>query len=125
MSNPLLSAFNNLVIKFNEDLISTFPEENDFKVYKRGIILLNSANSKKICLLFKDYMKFYRQKIIEKDESFFLNNNYIDIVNKVQSDGLESIITKLKNYWNNMSSGNKDKIWEYLNSLIKLSELIK
>tara|TARA_B110000967_G_C18819303_1_gene527790 strand:+ start:242 stop:619 length:378 start_codon:yes stop_codon:yes gene_type:complete len=125
MSNPLLSAFNNLVIKFNDDLIITFPEENDFKVYKRGIILLNSANSKKICLLFKDYMKFYRQKIIEKDESFFLNNNYIDIVNKVQSDGLESIITKLKNYWNNMSSGNKDKIWEYLNSLIKLSELIK
>ena len=125
MSNPLLSAFNNLVIKFNDDLIITFPEENDFKVYKRGIILLNSANSKKICLLFKDYMKFYRQKIIEKDESFFLNNNYIDIVNKVQSDGLESIITKLKNYWNNMSSGNKDKIWEYLNSLIKLSDLVK
>jgi len=125
MSNPLLSAFNNLVIKFNDDLISTFPEENDFKVYKRGIILLNSANSKKICLLFKDYMKFYRQKIIEKDESFFLNNNYIEIVNNVKSDGLESIITKLKNYWTNMSSGNKDKIWEYLNSLIKLSDLVK
>ena len=70
-------------------------------------------------------MKFYRQKIIEKDESFFLNNNYIEIVNNVKSDGIESIITKLKNYWTNMSSGNKDKIWEYLNSLIKLSELIK
>ena len=125
MSNPLLSAFNNLVIKFNDDLITTFPEENDFKVYKRGIILLNSANSKKICLLFKDYMKFYRQKIIEKDESFFLNNNYTEIVNNVKSDGIESIITKLKNYWTNMSSGNKEKIWEYLNSLIKLSDLVK
>ena len=124
MSNPLLSAFNNLVIKFNDDLITTFPEENDFKVYKRGIILLNSANSKKICLLFKDYMVLFRQKIIEKDESFFLNNNYTEIVNNVQSDGLESIITKLKNYWNSMSSGNKEKIWEYLNSLIKLSDLI-
>ena len=125
MSNTFLSAFNNLVIKFNEDLISSFPEENDFKVYKRGIILLNSANSKKICLLFKDYMKFYRQKIIEKDESFFLNNNYIEIVNNVKSDGIEGIITKLKNYWTNMSSGNKEKIWEYLNSLIKLSDLVK
>jgi len=124
MSNPLLSAFNNLVIKFNDDLITTFPEENDFKVYKRGIILLNSANSKKICLLFKDYMVLFRQKIIEKDESFFLNNNYTEIVNNIQSDGLESIIKKLKNYWNNMSIGNKEKIWEYLNSLIKLSDLI-
>ena len=73
MSNTFLSAFNNLVLKFNDDLISTFPEENDFKVYKRGIMLLNIANSKKICLLFKDYMVFYRQKITEKDESFFLN----------------------------------------------------
>lgn len=125
MSNTFLSAFNNLVIKFNEDLISSFPEENDFKVYKRGIMLLNSANSKKICLLFKDYMVFYRQKILEKDESFFLNNNYTEIVNNVQSDGLESIIAKLKNYWNTMSSINKEKIWEYLNSLIKLSDLVK
>ena len=32
MSNTYLTAFNNLVIKFNDDLIMTFPEENDFKV---------------------------------------------------------------------------------------------
>jgi hypothetical protein len=124
MSNTFLSAFNNLVIKFNDDLINTFPEENDFKVYKRGIILLNSANAKKICLLFKDYMVFYRQKITEKDESFFLNNDYTEIVNNTKSEGVESIITKLKYYWNNMSTGNKDKIWEYLNSLIKLCDLV-
>ena len=27
-----LSAFNNLILKFNDDLIVVFPEENDFKV---------------------------------------------------------------------------------------------
>jgi hypothetical protein len=125
MSNTFLSAFNNLVLKFNDDLISTFPEENDFKVYKRGIMLLNSAHSKKMCLLFKDYMVFYRQKITEKDESFFLNNDYTEIVNNTKSEGLESIISKLKHYWNNMSSGNKSKIWEYLNSLIKLCDMVQ
>ena len=124
MSNTFLSAFNNLVLKFNDDLISTFPEENDFKVYKRGIMLLNIANSKKICLLFKDYMVFYRQKITEKDESFFLNNDYTEIVNNNKSEGVESIISKLKHYWNTMSSGNKNKIWEYLNSLIKLCDMV-
>ena len=45
MSNQYLIAFNNLIIKFIDDLITTFPEENDFKVYKRGIQMLNSANS--------------------------------------------------------------------------------
>jgi len=125
MSNTYLSAFNNLVIKFNEDLIYIFPEENDFKVYKRGIMMINSANAKKICNLFKDYMILYRNKIIDKDESFFLTNNYTEIVTHAQSEGVEGIIMKLKGYWTTLSDSNKKTIWDYLNSLIKLSDLIK
>tara|TARA_B110001469_G_C9647553_1_gene328198 strand:+ start:371 stop:748 length:378 start_codon:yes stop_codon:yes gene_type:complete len=124
MSNTYLTAFNNLVIKFNEDLIDVFPEENDFKVYKRGIMMLNSANAKKICKLYKEYMILYRTKIIDKDETFFVNNNYTEIVSNSNSEGVESIILKLKHYWGNLSTGNKEKVWEYLNSLIKLSDLI-
>ena len=124
MSNTYLTAFNNLVIKFNDDLIMTFPEENDFKVYKRGIMMINSANAKKICSLYKNYMILYRKKIEEKDESFFLENNYTEIVNNTKSEGVEGIIQKLKNYWNVLSSANKEKIWEYLLSLIKLSDMI-
>ena len=48
MSNIYLTAFNNLVIKFNEELIKTFPEEPEFAVYKRGIEMMNSMNAKKI-----------------------------------------------------------------------------
>ena len=124
MSNTYLTAFNNLVIKFNDDLIMTFPEENDFKVYKRGIMIINSANAKKIFSLYKNYMILYRKKIEEKDESFFLENNYTEIVNNTKSEGVEGIIQKLKNYWNILSSSNKEKIWEYLLSLIKLSDMI-
>ena len=124
MSNTYLTAFNNLVIKFNDDLIMTFPEENDFKVYKRGIMMINTANAKKICSLYKNYMILYRKKIQEKDESFFLENNYTEIVNNTKSEGVEGIIQKLKNYWTTLSSANKEKIWEYLSSLIKLSDLI-
>ena len=124
MSNTYLTAFNNLVIKFNDDLIMAFPEENDFKVYKRGIMMINSANAKKICSLYKNYMILYRKKIEEKDESFFLTNDYKEIVNNSKSEGVEGIIQKLKNYWTVLSVVNKLKIWEYLNSLIKLSDLI-
>ena len=124
MSNTYLTAFNNLVIKFNDDLIMTFPEENDFKVYKRGIMMINSANAKKICYLYKNYMILYRIKIEAKDETFFLSNDYTEIVNNSTSEGVEGIIHKLKHYWTTLSSANKEKIWEYLNSLIKLSDLI-
>jgi len=118
-----LTAFNNLVLKFNDDLIYTFPEENDFKVYKRGIIMLNSANAKKICLLFKNYSVIYRSQIENKDEQFFLNNNYENFISNDES-GIEGIINKLKFYWNQLSENNKLKIWEYLNSLLKLADLI-
>jgi len=124
MSQSFLTAFNNLVIKFNEDLIDTFPEENDFKVYKRAIILLNMANAKKICKLFKTYMTLYREKIIKEDETFFLKTNYKEIVEDSGTEGVESIIQKLKYYWSALSIGNKTKVWGYLNSLIKLSDLI-
>jgi len=124
MTTSYLTAFNNLVVKFNEDLIETFPEENDFKVYKRAIVLLNSANAKKICALFKNYTLIYRNSILQKDESFFLNTNYLEIVNDSGTEGVEGIIMKLKNYWKTLSSGNKEKIWDYLISLIKLSDLI-
>ena len=36
-----------------KDLIVTFQEENDFKVYKRAIEFINSNNVKKICTLLR------------------------------------------------------------------------
>ncbi len=118
-----LTAFNNLVLKFNEDLIFIFPEENDFKVYKRGIVILNSANAKKICLLFKNYSNLYRKQIENKDDNFFLNNSN-EILQSNNIEGIENIINKLKFYWTQLSDSNKEKIWQYLNSLLKLSDLI-
>ena len=125
MSNLYLTAFNNLVIKFNEDLISTFPDDNDFKVYKRGIEMLNSANAKKMCQLFKNYTHFYKTNILSKDENFFLTNDYNTVLNTIdKKEGIENIINKLKVCWNELSFNNKEKIWEYLISLIKLSDMI-
>ena len=118
-----LTAFNNLVLKFTDDLIYIFPEENDFKVYKRGIVILNSANAKKICILFKNYSVLYKTQILNKDETFFINNSYENII--VNEEGLENIINKLKFYWKQLSDTNKEKIWEYLISLLKLSDLIE
>ena len=100
MSNPYLTAFNNLVIKFTDDIIYIFPEDNDFRVYKRGIEMLNSANAKKICLLFKNYSAMYRNEIIKNDEVFFINNDYNNVLDNLeQKQGIETIINKLKCNW--------------------------
>jgi hypothetical protein len=124
MSSSYLSAFNNLILKFNDDLIKVFPEENDFKVYKRGIEFLIKNNAKKVCNLFKINTFNYRQKILDKDESFFLKDaSYSDVVNTTD-EGIILVINKLKNYWGDLSIENQTKIWEYITSLIKLSDLV-
>jgi len=118
-----LTAFNTVVFNFNDDLIQTFPEENDFKVYRRGLEWLKESNAKKICNLFKVYTFNYREKIISKDHSFFLQNDYQDVVDTTD-EGIVLVINKLKKYWSKLSTENQDKIWDYLNTLIKLSDLV-
>lgn len=123
MATSYLSAFNNLILKFNDDLIVVFPEENDFKVYRRSLEWLIKSNAKKLCNLFKVYTFNYRQKILEKDESFFKDASYSDVVN-TKDEGIVLIINKLKKYWGDLSVENKTKIWEYMNTLIKLADLV-
>ena len=124
MTISYLSAFNNLIIKFNDDLIQVFPEENDFKVYKRGIEFLIQNNAQKVCNMFKVNTFNYRKQITNKDESFFLKDaSYSDVVN-TKDEGIILVINKLKNYWGDLSLENQKKIWEYMNTLIKLGDLV-
>ena len=120
-----LTAFNNLIFKFTDDLIETFPEENDFKVYKRALTILKSANAKKMCVIFKSYSQIYREKILNTDETFFLVNDYSEIKEANDDENtVEQVINKLKKYWGELSDDNKKKIWKYLETLIKLSDMI-
>ena len=120
-----LTAFNNLIFKFTDDLIETFPEENDFKVYRRAFSILKSANAKKMCVIFRNYSQIYREKILNKDETFFLDNDYSEIKEANEDENtVEQVINKLKSYWGELSAENKEKIWKYLETLIKLSDLI-
>ena len=118
-----LTAFNNIVFKFTDELIETFPEETDFKVYKRALTIIKSANAKKLSELFKNYSYIYREQILEKDETFFINANYNEIAD-LKEDYIVAIIYKLKKYWQQLSDDNKNKIWEYLITMIKLSDLL-
>ena len=66
----------------------------------------------------------YRKQITNKDESFFLKDaSYSDVVN-TKDEGIILVINKLKNYWGDLSLENQKKIWEYMNTLIKLGDLV-
>ena len=119
-NKTMLSAFNNIIVSFLEDLIETYPEENDFKVFKNGILTLKKYNPRKVLNYFKIYTEQYKEQIVTKDINFFINTDSNQLTNS-QDNYIIQIIDKLKNYWIEMSDNNKEKIWEYLNTLIKIS----
>lgn len=117
----VLGAFNNVLTNFMEDCILVFPEENEFKIYKKGLDFIIKYNPKKVLTIFDEYSKLYRQKIMDKNEDFFIENTY-DEVSKYNDPEIFNIINKIKTYWKILDVNNKDKIWDYLILLIQIRD---
>lgn len=116
-----LKIFVTQLQNFIDDLILLYPADNDFKVFKNGVALLNRTNPRKIVNLFKEYVDKYENRIISRDESFFLQNDYNEIE---KTENILESMNKLKNYWKDLNDSNKEKVWKYFELLIKLSKMV-
>jgi len=127
MNRTLLTAFNNTLIMFIDELITSYPQEKEFSLFKNTLLFMKKANPKKILVLFDEYMEKYISAIKKRDESFFLNETYSDLVETEveDKDNAWRFIDNLKLYWNDTSISNKKIIWDYLNTLVTLSEKYK
>ena len=102
---------------FLKQLENMYPDDTDFPVFLTTLQLLKSANPMLVVNFVKtDIIDPYGQKIISKDESFFLNNDYtkhgeVDL----------NIVEKLITYIQNMSPNSKDIVWKYIEILMKLT----
>lgn len=123
MSNPqsLLNVFTTQLTNFIDDIILLWPEDNDFKVFKNGVLLLKKTNPRKIVNLFKSYVSKYETFINNRDEKFFLENQYDEIE---KTENILESMDKLKKYWKTLNDVNKEKVWKYFEILLKLSKMI-
>jgi hypothetical protein len=94
--------------QFLDELTQTFPEQPALKKYKATFDILRKANPRKIMETFVESVKPFADRIMQKDETFFLNGN-IDFLN-----GLD-----IKKWWTpELSQGTKDSIWQFLQYLL-------
>ena len=115
-------TFNMVFIKLIEDFIMLFPKDVELKRYKRGALLYKQFNTRKPFNVFKEYSVPFRSKIEQKDESFFINNNYSEIAEVSKSNDIQMFIQKIKMLWNQISETNRGKVWEYLILLCKITD---
>lgn len=118
-----LEQFNNTMIELVDDLIRTFPSDGDFRMYKIAIqgaliadkTLVHGVFREKVC-------RTYSEKILARDEGFFLSNSYDDM--KSEFSQAEQLINKLKSCWSSLTPDQRDVVWKYMRLLILLDRKI-
>jgi hypothetical protein len=115
-----LTAFTDLVIRFNDELIGLYPTEIEFKTGKTAIQLIKRTNPRMLLLIFKAYIEPWRVQIQNKDEIFFMEKDYKNEV--VGDQNILMLIERLKEKWEHIGTDNQNAIWKYLQTLIVLMD---
>ena len=121
MTSTYLSAFTNQLEALGSELTTIFPNDLDLKAAYKMISTLKKINPRRLLDFFNKYVIVYRDKILNKDETFFLDNEFNELS---ENDSSISIIKQLKTHWNEMSPNSREATWNYFIVLVKLSDKI-
>lgn len=114
-----LGAFNNMLIRFFEQLVDTYPEERDIRLGLETIQGAKKINPRLILDLFYEYV--YRdahQFIFVEDDV-----NLIEYARKMvhsQFNEMSSALLIFDKHWDTMSEKNREAIWKYMKVLCVL-----
>ena len=111
-----VSAWNDMMEQFLTELEKTFPEEKAVKKYKTSLDLLRKSNPRKCVEGYMAAVGPYQEKVMQKDESFFLKNE--------DSNTLIKEMNLQKHWTSDLSTKTKDAIWQYLQTLFILGTTI-
>ena len=117
----LLTAFTNQLSNLMNELHELYPNDRDIETKKTAMEFIKKTNPRLLANGFKKYVYPYKKKIMEKDEEFFMNNNYDKEVDTSRPD-IVKIIMNLKKYWDEIGEKNRNTIWLYFQVMIKLVE---
>jgi hypothetical protein len=117
----VICCFNTQLERLINDLCNYFPENKDLKKFDTVFQLLKQSNPRKILEIFKQHItNKYKDNILSKDETFFLNYNFVEETKDNNYAG--ELMVRLKENWNVIDESNKETIWKYFQVLILLSE---
>jgi hypothetical protein len=119
----LLSAFNNHLVEFMEDVENIFPEDRDIKKAKTAIEMMKKANPRMLILIWKANIAVpYNNYIENGDIEFFLEKDYKQDFQGTDSEKkILDAIDRFRQPIKNMSESNKEKAMKYIQNLTKLS----
>ena len=102
------------------EIVNIFPDNKKIVSLREKYLMLKKANSKIIIDTFISSVLIHKEKILTKDESFFLDGGYQD---DISEDHKIRYVSFIKDVWlNQMTNENKEIVWQYFKVLVILSE---
>ena len=121
MVSAEIIKFNNLLEEFLEKLISKFNSKR-LKIYRRSFIMLKETSPSVPVNLFMAGCINYKKEITTRNDLFFLKDK--QIAERAKLFGNFTDDCGLDSYWDNLTSETKTAIWDYIQSLFVLAEII-
>jgi hypothetical protein len=118
-----LSAFNNQLVNFFDDMADTYPEEKDIKGAADALKALKKINPKMIHSTFMDVVyKEFKEPIMKMDEDYLVRRAH-EILQSKEYD-MAYAFWIFDKHWKTMTEANKKHVWDYCRALIILSEKV-
>jgi hypothetical protein len=124
-NKDILTAFNNHIIDFFNDILLIFPDDNDLKVAQTSLILIKKMNPKLIIATWNTYISSqYSLEIATGNIDFFIDKNYkSDFKDTENSSTILEKIDTLREPIRQLSNDNLTKTILYIQNLTKLCNL--
>jgi hypothetical protein len=111
-----IEAFYSQFGEFLAELSKMYPEDKDFTDFASNLSMMKFMNPMyPINFVKTDVVDKYKNKILSRDESFFLKSE------EIQQSADIDIVYKLKSYISEMSPENKEAVWSYVEIITKLT----
>jgi hypothetical protein len=118
-----LSAFNNKLVEFFEDMAETYPEEKDIKSAATALKALKVMNPKMIHNTFMERVHSeFREPIMRQDEDYLVKRAH-EIL-ETQFTDMAFAFWIFDKHWKTMSDTNKKTVWNHCKVLIILAEKV-
>lgn len=118
-----VNLFNEKAEEFCKDLVTTFPEVAEFRKLKSSLLLLKNVDERKPREFFNKYVGAqFKQQILAKDETFFINEVQNHVQGGLDNSQWQSVISLIHDLWGTLSNDNRENIWKYFQVLIAIND---
>ena len=115
-----MNAFYDQLFALLHELRDMYPDDPDFPLSITTLKMMKSVNPPFVLTTFYESSKAFEVKIMEKNESFFLDHDFAEFRDEMDFD----ILAKLKQCVKAMDGASKESVWVYVQNLYKIAKIV-